>query len=382
MNDRVQPTTTGELAALLAQATRDGATLALRGGGSKDRIGAPVPDVRTVDMRAFAGVEDYDPPELVLTAGAGTPLADIEALVAAEGQMLAFDPFDHGPLFRAATGAATIGGVIAAGVSGPRRLSGGAARDHLLGFEAVTGDGRAFKAGAKVVKNVTGFDLPKLVAGSWGRLAALTRVTLKVVPRPENSLTLRVRGLDPPAAVSLMSQAAGSPAAIAAAAHVPAGDGEAATLLRLDGFDASIAARRATLAAIVPARVPVDVLDDGTANAAWRDVRYATSLPTEAPLWRVLLPARQASAFVAALDDSAWLMDWAGGLLWVATNTDAGQMRVAAREAGGHAMLVRADAALRAKVPALHPPATAVAALEARVRHAFDPGNVFASGRF
>jgi len=382
MSDRIQPTSTGELAELLAAATRDKASLALRGGGSKDRIGAKAADARVVDMRAFAGVSDYDPPELVLTTGAGTLLSDIESLVAAEGQMLAFDPFDHGRLLGVEPGRATIGGVVAAGVAGPRRLSGGSARDHLLGFEAVSGDGRTFRAGAKVVKNVTGFDLSKLVAGSWGRLVALTEVTLKVVPRPEASLTLCVRGLEPTAAVRLMTGALGSTAAIAAAAHVPAGDGPASTLLRIDGIDASIASRRKALLSIVPAPALADALDDSAAATAWNDVRDVSVLPTDRPLWRVLLPAAQAPAFVAALDDSAWLMDWAGGLLWVATAADAHALRVAAQEAGGHAMLVRADAALRAGVPALHPPSPAVAALEARVRQAFDPGNVFANGRF
>jgi len=158
---------------MIAAHADTGAKLALCGGGSKEQLGAPR-EAERVDMTGFAGVVDYDPAELVLTVRPGTPLAEIEALVASENQMLAFDPFDHGPIYGMPAGRATIGGVVAAGVGGSQRLSGGAPRDHLLGFRAVSGRGEVFVAGAKVVKNVTGYDLPKLAAGSWGRLFAMT----------------------------------------------------------------------------------------------------------------------------------------------------------------------------------------------------------------
>jgi len=348
-----------------------GGKLRLRGGGSKEAIGAPC-EAQVVDMRGFAGVVDYDPPELVLTVGAGTPLAEIEALVAAEGQMLAFDPFDHGPMLGNASGA-TIGGVIAAGVAGPARLSRGGARDHLLGFTAVSGRGETFVAGAKVVKNVTGYDLPKLMAGSWGRLAALTEVTLKVLPAPRTRLTLAMRGLDATSAVAGIARALGSAAEVTAAAHLPDWRGEAVTALRLDGFAESVAAR----AAMLP---EFEALDDG--DALWLAVRDASPLPREWPLWRLIVAPGKAPGVIAALPDAEWLFDWAGGLIWLASNADPVTIRTAAQVAGGHAMLVRAGEAMRSAVPALHPQPSVLAAIETRVRRAFDPDGVFETGRF
>ncbi len=382
MSTVLTPATTEELCEVVAEAARRGNELRVRGGGSKDSIGAPTPEVPILDMRGFSGIVDYDPPELVLTARAGTRLAEIRDAVTGEGQMLGFDPWDHGPLFGAPPGAATIGGVVAAGVAGPQRLSLGGARDHLLGFEAVSGTGEAFKAGAKVVKNVTGFDLSKLVAGSWGRLVALTQVTLKVVPLPPARETAVLRGLDPATAVAAMTRAVGSPAGVSAAAHLPNLEGRPATLFRLDGFPESVAARRKQLAAVLAELGPAEVLNDDTGEALWEQVRTASPLPADRPLWRIVVPASKAPGMVGALGDAEWLLDWAGGLVWAAGSTEPGVLRAAAEAAGGHATLVRADAALRARVPALHPPEPGVAALETSICRAFDPHRVFDCGRF
>jgi glycolate oxidase FAD binding subunit len=358
----------------LCEIVSGGGKLRLRGGGSKDVVGAP-DEAQVVDMRGFAGVVDYDPPELVLTVLAGTPLAEVEALVTGEGQMLAFDPFDHGAMLGGAAGAATIGGAIAAGVAGPARLSRGGARDHLLGFTAVSGRGERFVAGAKVVKNVTGYDLPKLIAGSWGRLAAVTELTLKVLPRPVMRQTLAMRGLDARAAVAAMAAAMGSSAEVSAAAHLPRWRGDAVTAVRLDGFPASVAARAAMLPGF-------DALDDAEGDALWQAVRHAEPLGADRPLWRLIVAAGRAPEVVGAFPDARWLLDWAGGLVWLSSDADPAAIRAAAVAAGGHAMLFRADAAMRAAVPALHPQPAPLAALEARVRRAFDPGGVFETGRF
>lgn len=363
----IRPTTIDELCEVVSA----GGKLRLRGGGTKDAIGVPS-DARVVDMRGFAGVVDYDPPELVLTVRAGTPLAEVQALVAGEGQMLAFDPFDHGAML-GNDGGATIGGVVAAGVAGPARLSRGGARDHLLGFTAVSGRGERFVAGAKVVKNVTGYDLPKLMAGSWGRLAALTELTLKVLPAPRTRLTLALRGLDAPGAVAAMARALASAAEVTAAAHLPDWRGEGVTVLRLDGFAESVAARAAMLPEFVP-------LEDG--DALWMAVRDAAPLPRSLPLWRLIVAPGKAPAVVAALPDAEWLFDWAGGLVWLASDGDPIAIRTAAEAAGGHATLVRAAEAMRRAVPALHPQPPPLAAIEARVRRAFDPDGVFETGRF
>ncbi|CAN7311535.1 glycolate oxidase subunit GlcE [Phenylobacterium sp. LjRoot225] len=371
-----------ELCEAIAEAARDGATLSIRGGGSKQGVGRPAPASRILDMRGFTGVVDYDPAELVLTARAGTPLAAIQSLVASEGQMLAFEPFDHGPIFGTPPGAATLGGVIAAAVAGSQRLSQGAARDHLLGFRGVSGRAEAFVAGGKVVKNVTGYDLPKLMAGSWGRLAALTEVTLKVLPAPRTTATLVLTGLDPGRAVAAMTTAMGSQAEIAAAAHLP--DAPALTAFRIQGFPASVAARCEMLSRALAGFGALQTSDAAEADAIWGRLRTLHSLPADAPLWRISVPPSQGAPVVDALRPlgTRWLMDWAGGLIWAAADGAPDEVRTIAASAGGHAALVRGPESLRARVPAFHPPQRGVAALEARVRRAFDPHGLFETGRF
>ncbi|RIA43759.1 glycolate oxidase FAD binding subunit [Hephaestia caeni] len=382
----MRPTTEQEVRDAIADAIRSGATLDIKGGGSKAAIGAPRPEATVLDLSAIAGVVDYDPAELVLTVRPGTPLAEVEALVAERGQRVAFDPFDHGPILGGTAGAATIGGVVAAGVSGSLRLSGGGARDHLLGLRAVSGRGEVFVAGAKVVKNVTGYDLPKLAAGSRGRLFAITEMTLKVLPRAPIAATRAVAGLDPAAAVRLMAAAMGSQAEVGAAAYLPAAlnHGQSLTLLRLLGFGPSVAARCRMIETLLGAHGAAVALDGDEDTACWAALRTLAPLAGDTCLWRVNVPPSGAPSVVTALEPlgSRWLFDWAGGLVWIAFDGDAALVRNAATAAGGHAMLIRAPEALRAAVPALHPPAPGVAALEERVRRAFDPAGVFETGRF
>jgi glycolate oxidase FAD binding subunit len=356
----MRPSSQEELAEMIAGAAASGRRLQVSGGGTRSHIGAPH-DAEWLHMTAFSGVIDYDPAELVLTAGAGTPLAEIEALVAKHNQMLAFEP--HG------AAGSTIGGVVGAGISGSRRVSRGAVRDHLLGFKAVSGRGEAFVAGAKVVKNVTGYDLPKLACGSRGRLFALTEATLKVLPRPPEQLTLAVDGLEPADAVALMSRALGSQADVAAAAS-----SAGVTALRLEGFGPSVAARRRLLEEMAP----LSALSDRDAQAFWSALK--APLPDAPVLWRLSLPASRCAQVIAA-GLGPWAMDWAGARLWLACD-DAEAVRAAASAAAGHAMLVRAPEALRRTVPTLHPQPEPVAALEARIRRAFDPAGVFETGRF
>jgi glycolate oxidase FAD binding subunit len=321
--------------------------------------------------------------------------------------MLAFEPFDHGPIFGRAVGAATIGGVIAAGVSGSRRLSAGAVRDHVLGFEAVSGRAERFIAGGRVVKNVTGYDLPKLLAGSWGQLAVLTQVTLKVLPRPRESATVVMYGLDDDRAIRAMSLAMRSQAEVAAAAFVPescapAPVSNAASMtpraqnafvtqgsiaaMRLEGFGPSVAARVAMLRAILAEFGDSNVLGAEDANAFWNSVREAAPLNDGRPLWRISVAATHGPFVTAALRDhgARWFYDWAGGLIWLTMpiEADATLVRAATEKAGGHVMLVRADTALRATVPALHPEPAAVAALAQRIKGAFDPASVLDPNRF
>lgn len=368
----MRPTTLEDLAGIVAEAAATGAKLELRGGGTKAEVGAPRP-AQILDMTGFSGVIDYDPAELVLTVGAGTPLAQIEALIAGGGQMLAFEPHGAG---------STIGGVLAAGVSGSRRLSRGAARDHLLGFKGVSGRGEAFVGGSKVVKNVTGYDLPKVACGSWGRLIALAEVTLKVLPRPLETLTLALEGLSPRAATAAMSRAMGSQADVAAAAHTPQGRG--LTALRLEGFGPSVAARSAMLETLLDEFGSVLPLQPEAAQAFWAGLRDLGALADAPVLWRVSVPAGRSPELLEALSPFGprWLMDWAGGLVWLGLEGEGAPVRATAEALGGHAFLARAPEALRLRTPMLHPQPAAVAALETRVRRAFDPMGVFETGRF
>ncbi len=382
----LRPASVDELVDAVAAAQRDGRALAIGGGLSKAEIGRQAPEAAPLDMSAFAGIVDYDPAELVLTVGAGTPLSQVEALIHEEGQMLAFDPFDHGPVFGRPAGRATIGGVVAAGVAGSRRLSAGSARDHLLGFRAVSGRGEALLAGARVVKNVTGYDLPKLAAGSWGRLFAMTELTLKVLPRPPVRATRAIAGLSAEQAVTVMAAAMGSQAEVAAAAHIPANlrSGIALTALQIQGFGPSVKAKGAILDRLLSAHGRVEALDDDEGDSFWNDLRTLAPLDRDRPLWRVNVPTSKGCMIVSSLrpHGAQWLFDWAGGLVWLTFDGDPALVRAAAASAGGHASLVRGPASLRASVPAFHPASPGVAALEMRVRRAFDPMGVFETGRF
>lgn len=362
----LEPRDTQDLCALIAEAGADGTKLELRGGGSKVDFGAPR-EAKIVSLSALAGVVDYDPAELVLTVRPATPLAEVQALVASEGQMLAFEPYgDAG---------ATIGGTVAAGVAGSRRITAGSARDHLLGFTAVSGRGESFVAGAKVVKNVTGYDLPKLMAGSWGRIGVMTELTLKVLPSPRRTVTLTAQGLTAEAAHALMAAALGSYADVSAAAHLERG----LTLLRVAGFAPSVEARCAALPGLLAAHGDLHRLDEAEAAPLWHQAMTGAAL-VGGMRWRVHLPARNAAGLIARLQPlgAQWAMDWGGARVWIALDDAGLAVREAAAALQGEAVLVTGSRT----IPAFHPRAHGVAALEARVRRAFDPLGVFATARF
>lgn len=372
------PQTEDQVRDAVREAGSRDARLEIRGGGTHADFGAPDRDADILSLAGVSGIIEYDPPELVLTARAGTPLAEIRQAVAEKNQTLVFEPYG-------AEGA-TIGGVIGAAVSGSRRVSAGAVRDHLLGFRAVSGRGEAFLAGAKVVKNVTGYDLPKLMCGSWGRLAALTEVTLKVLPASPEVRTLMWSGLDTADAWSLMSHAMRLPADVSAAAHVPAGIGSdtSRTLLRIEGFAPSVAARAERLDAEFSKFGAPEKLDRAAGEPVWQELLGGALLGGEGALWRLAVPLGKGAAIAAACEamGARWIADWAGGLIWSTVDGHEEAIRALASDAGGHATLVRAPAEVRARVPALQPVAPGNAALAARVRRAFDPLGIFEAGRF
>jgi glycolate oxidase FAD binding subunit len=385
----------------IAWAAAEEQPLEVVGGGSKRVLGRPLQVAHTLDLSALSGIVTYEPSELVLTARAATPLAEIDAALAASNQMLAFEPPDWGALFGRGAGGQTIGGVLACNLAGPRRFKAGAARDHFLGFHAVSGRGEIFKAGGKVVKNVTGYDLSKLMAGSYGTLAALSEVSVKVLPAPEKTRTVLLLGLDLGAAVAAMAAALNSPHEVSGAAHLPeaaagrsmvplvAGAGAAVTALRLEGPGPSVAVRCAALRQTLGAGGASEELHSTNSVAFWREVRDASLLPAAVDdvVWRLTLPPADAPAALADITascDARFFLDWGGGLAWVAVRgaSDGGAAAIRKAHRGtGHATVVRAPEALRATVPVLEPQAPALTALTRRVKDGFDPRRILNPGR-
>jgi glycolate oxidase FAD binding subunit len=400
MSDSLKPRDHKDVEAVVQWALAEGKSLDVVGHGSKHAFGRPAQTDATLDLSAVAGVTLYEPEELVLAARAGTPLAEIETLLASRGQELAFEPMDYGPIFGLDGGRGTVGGTIAANLSGPRRIRAGAARDHFLGAVAVSGRGETFKSGGRVVKNVTGYDLCKLIAGSWGTLAVVTEITLKVLPRAETEATLLAFGLDDRAAGAAMTAAMGSPFGVSAAAHVPdylasRFDGLSAsdpvTAFRIEGVAPSVAHCLAGLTSAIGNPGRSAVLADAASRALWRGVRDARPFWSDGDsgaraLWRLSVPPGMSCDVVGRLSPGAQLFyDWAGGLVWLAppvsADCGAGEIRAALKGTGGHATLVRAPAAVRASVDVFEPESGALAALTKRVKESFDPGGVLNPGR-
>ncbi|QYE34904.1 FAD-binding protein [Polymorphobacter sp. PAMC 29334] len=383
----------------VAEAVREayaaGRSLEVVGTGSRRGYGRPVDADAVLDVSGLSGIVDYDPAELVLTARPGTPITEITALVAGHGQHLAFDPPDLAPLWGGEPGAGTLGGLLGLGLGGSRRVSAGAPRDHFLGFAAVNGRGENFSAGGKVIKNVTGYDLPKLLAGSLGTLAVLTEVTIKILPAPRAATTLTWFGLDDRAAITAMTRALNSPLVLQAAAHVPAGCGacadrvRAATRLHLAGVPVAVAANARNLTDLLGDFGVPEAIHD--VAAIWRDIGGIERFTKPGEIvWRVVLPPSTAAAFTAALapGNARWFYDWGGGLVWVilpdAADGHAAMVRgalAATAGADGHATLVRAPDAVRCAVAPFQPLAPTLAALSDRVRQRFDPGGVLNPGR-
>jgi glycolate oxidase FAD binding subunit len=380
--------------------------LEIVGHGSKRPIGQPMATNALLDLSALNAVTSYEPNELIITVQAGAPLADVKSLIDSKNQQFAFEPVDTEMLL-GISGGGTVGGMIGAGLAGPRRVQAGAARDHLLGAHAVSGFGDSFKAGGRVVKNVTGYDLCKLLAGSWGTLAVMTEVTLKVMPRPESERTLVVRGLNDVTANRAMTAALGSPFDVSGAAHVPnsslraalggLGDigspHEAVTLLRLEGITASAAHRAAALAELLSPFGAAEILEDAASAAIWNSVRDVEPFAAKGalgawPVWRIVCPPASGGALGERLARDTGgdvIYDWGGGLIWAAlppkADAQAALVRPRVDAVGGHAMLLRASDAVRRNVDVFHPPSSGVAALSERVRHSFDPKSILNRGR-
>ena len=395
------PSTSDDVLSVVRWSAGEETPLEIIGHGSKRGIGRPLQTEHTLDLSGLAGVTLYEPEELVLSARAGTPMADIERLIAEKGQELAFEPIDYGRLLGGEAGRGTIGGTLAANLAGPRRIKAGAARDHVLGIHAVSGRGEAYKSGGRVVKNVTGYDLSKGLAGSWGTLAVATDVTFKVLPAAETEITLAVRDLQDAGTAAALAVAMGSSCEVSGAAHLPEGIADKvaggvlgnrpATLIRVEGFGPSVAYRVARLKELLRGAPEIDEIPVETSRAVWRDIRdcipFADGTPK--PVWRVSVAPSEGWKLALALRMEApasAFFDWQGGLVWLRIETGDDPeadlvRRLVAKCGGGHATLVRASPTWRNVVAIFEPQPAPLAALSRRLKNEFDPKGILNPGR-
>ncbi|MES1180013.1 MAG: FAD-binding protein, partial [Hyphomicrobium sp.] len=348
------------------------------------------------------GVTLYEPTELVMSARAGTPLYEIEAVLAARGQMLAFEPIDLGPTTGAPGGALSIGGVFATNFSGSRRISAGSARDNLLGVRAINGRAELFRSGGRVMKNVTGIDVARGLTGSWGTLAVMTEVTFKVAPIPQTMQTLAFVGLPDDLAMEALNVAMGTPFEVSGAVHLPQncaarlrtskvrGANQPLTLLRLETFSTAIDQRKDKLkAALRIYGAPVE-LDSEDSFSLWSEFRSLSVMPfsLDTSLWRISTLPTKAAEIVFAIQkfmDCVAFYDWSGGLIWLevpaAADAGAADVRRAVAVRGGHATLIRAAPEVRSSVDVFEPLKPEIERLTRGIKSAFDPNGLFNRGR-
>jgi glycolate oxidase FAD binding subunit len=397
----MRPIDEREFARVVSEAAASKTPIEVAGAASKQAIGRPMQTAASLSTAAMRGVTLYEPTEMVMSARAGTLLASVESTLADRGQMLAFEPTDLGPMLGVERDKGTIGSVFATNVSGARRVATGAARDHLLGVRGVNGRGEVFKSGGRVMKNVTGYDLCRGLAGSWGTLAVLCEVTFKVLPKPEDTTTLVLFGLPDEIAVEVLCTAMDSPFEVSGAVHVQSALVErlehpalcaqrnAVTALRLENFAKSVAYRRSRLLDLLKAYGAISDLDRDGSLAFWGELRRLSVLPhSEAQVWRVSTAPTAGPAVVKALSsyvDCRAFYDWSGGLIWleVAAASDAGaaDIRRVIAQHGGHATLIRAAPEVRRTVEVFQPLEAVVERMSRRLKTAFDPAGILNPGR-
>jgi glycolate oxidase FAD binding subunit len=397
----LRPATEWELQRTLEEATKTNTAIEVVGTATKRDLGRPVAPATAVTTSSLSGVRLYEPTELVMSTRGGTPVARVEADLASQGQMLAFEPLDIGPLIGQERGSGTIGALFATNLSGSRRIAAGAARDHLLGITAISGAGVAFRSGGRVMKNVTGLDLARTLTGSWGTLAVLTEVTFKVMPKPEETATLLLFGLDDAIAIEALTTAMGSPYEVSGAVHLQKSLAErlwhqglksehrAVTAIRIENFPASIAYRQKRLQAELGLFGDVHVLGNDGSLAFWGELQQLSVLQgVSAPLWRISTSPQAGPKVVAAITRfmtcHAWY-DWAGGLVWaeVLPTSDAGaaDIRRVIATHGGHATLIRAEAEVRSAIDVFQPLEPGLGRITARLKSVFDPAGILNRGR-
>lgn len=406
MAEILKPRTAEDVAEIVGWAVGEKSALELMSGGTKRGLGRTISEngeAHILDLSAVSGITNYEPEELVVSVRPGTLLPDLQEILLKEGQQLGFEPPDLGPMYGLPPGRSTVGGIVSCNLSGSRRPRAGAARDHVLGLSCVSGRGETFKCGGRVVKNVTGYDLCKLLTGSYGTLAALTEVTLKVVPAPEQVSTFVLRNLDDAAAISAMAAGMNSAAEISAAAHIPrelaqgvmGGDENSVsslTALRVEGPVPSVESRLNMLQQMDPfCNMKSVIFAQDRSLKFWANVRDVTAF-ADTPdhvLWRLSVAPSEGAKVTSAISaqlDASWYYDWAGGLIWISVpgvEEDGGcaVIRNAIAVSGGHATLMRGSDALGSHVPVFQPQDSAIGRIAKQIKDAFDPHNILNPGR-
>jgi len=389
MTETFKPTNEDQVVEAVQWALGTKTPMELVGTGSKQAVGNRMETGCGLDLSDLTGISLYEPEELVLAAGAGSLLTDIEKALDEKGQAFAFEPPDLSHLL-GSNSRGTLGGMVASGFAGPRRVQAGGVRDHLLGVRAVSGRAEIFKTGGRVVKNVTGYDLPKILSGSWGTLAAMTQLTFKVLPRPETEATLALISIDNETAIKAMSAGLCAPLEVSGAAHVPG----ARTLLRLEGIAPSVAARMESLKTLLGNFGEIDVLGHDVSQDVWRNIRDVRLIGSEADteaknaIWRLSVPPAQGAKVLARIEQKISVnsfMDWGGGLIWLEVldqdRACAAEIRGAIGVEGGHATLIRASEKSRAGSAVFQPQSAALTMLAGRLKGAFDPKAILNPGR-
>ena len=406
MTEILKPENTNQVLEVVQWAVAQKTPLDVRGQGTKLGMGRPAEAEHILDMSGLSKITDYQPSELFVTASAGTPMKDIYAALDQQNQQLMFEPPDYGPLLGGAVDQGTLGGLVACNLAGPRRIKAGSARDNCIGFHAVSGRGEIFKSGGKVVKNVTGFDLSKLMTGSYGTLAVMTEATLKVLPSPENARTVLLRWAKNSDAARLnnkaMTEALVSTNEVSSAAHLPSGvagrsavdyvssAGSAVTAVRVEGPAPSTAYRCAALKELLSKFGDVEELHTKNSKTLWKeiaDVSYFAADLNRA-VWRISVPPTEGANVVARILESSEadvMYDWGGGLVWLqideADRASEDLVRHSVSQAGGHATLVRGSKPLRQSARVFEPLDTYIADITKRVKDGFDPEGILNPGR-
>jgi glycolate oxidase FAD binding subunit len=386
--EHFRPINVAEVAGIITDANAAGRSLEIVGGATKRSFGDHVCADALLDMSGLTGIEMYEPEELVIKVRAGTSMSLLRSVLAEHNQHLAFEPPDYAALFGNVDARDTIGGIVACNLSGPRRVLAGAVRDSVLGIEGVNGRGEAFHSGGRTVKNVTGFDIPRLMTGSFGVLAALTSITLKVHPAPQCESTLVMSELDDSVALRTMSDLLRLPFEISAAARLGGERSSASvTVIRIDGFRESVMAREAEIEKRLPAHTEVKKLAADESRRFWSSLKDLSEFTghNDACIWRLSLPCDRAASIAKSLDGPA-IYDWGGSQVFVQTRVEnmqlqADGLRKRIVEAGGRAILLRATPEMRRQVGTFQPRHGALREVGERLRRAFDPNGVLNPGK-